>query len=61
VGGEVHEGRLSTWKDVSGGHDLPISLEEAKDVRLKLTEERGVQTRRQNEDFEAHDFCLCEH
>ncbi|KAJ5203771.1 uncharacterized protein N7498_004650 [Penicillium cinerascens] len=44
--------------------DLPksvMTLDEAKEYRLELMEERSIQTREQNEGFISGEFSLCEH
>ncbi|KAJ6027985.1 hypothetical protein N7540_003561 [Penicillium herquei] len=41
--------------------DFPISMEEAKEFRLKLMEERSMASKSQNELFTVGDFSLCEH
>jgi len=45
----------------SGVDDFPISIEEAKKLRLKLMEERSVYQVKQNEAFTNVGFSLCEH
>ncbi|KAJ5787524.1 hypothetical protein N7457_002514 [Penicillium paradoxum] len=47
---------------VRDGLDSPLmSLDEAKAHRLKLMEERSIQSKENNETFEMGDFSLCEH
>lgn len=41
--------------------DFPIGLDEAKEIRLKLMEERKKFVIHQNNGFEAASFSLCEH
>ncbi|KAG6827058.1 hypothetical protein H0H87_005682, partial [Tephrocybe sp. NHM501043] len=41
--------------------DFPISLQEAKEARLKLMEERSVFVVKHDEEFNSHQFSLCEH
>lgn len=41
--------------------DFPISLEEAKEFRLKLMEERRVYVEEVNEDIQSSNFNFCEH
>ena len=41
--------------------DFPISMEEAKEIRLRLMEERKDYVMQTNEAFESHSFSLCEH
>jgi len=41
--------------------DFPIGLEEAKEIRLRLMEERKHYTVKQGEAFTAYEFSLCEH
>lgn len=41
--------------------DFPISLEEAKEIRLKLMEERKVYVNEGNEDFQSSKLAPCEH
>jgi len=41
--------------------DFPIGLEEAKEVRLKLMEERSVYITQHKKAFEQNEFSLCEH
>lgn len=44
--------------------DLPksvMTLDEAKEYRLELMEERSIKTRKQNEGFISGEFSLCEH
>jgi hypothetical protein len=41
--------------------DFPIGLDEAKEIRLKLMEERKKYVVMQTEGFEAITFSLCEH
>lgn len=38
-----------------------ISMDEAKELRLELMEERSAKSQEQNEKFEKHGFSLCEH
>lgn len=49
----------STQKGSTG--DFPISFEEAKDIRMRLMEERVVRRKKQNDEFEWDHLCLCEH
>ena len=42
-------------------HDFPISLDEAKDLRLELMDERKAYVLRQDEAFNGTEFSLCEH
>lgn len=46
------------FKDVE---DFPISLEEAKEMRLELMEERKKYVLKQGKEFESTTFSLCEH
>ncbi|KAG4439283.1 hypothetical protein IFR05_005216 [Cadophora sp. M221] len=48
-------------KIFQGVDDFPISMETAKELRLKLMEERKVYAVNQNGSFERNDFSLCEH
>jgi hypothetical protein len=41
--------------------DFPIGMEEAKDIRLQLMEERKRYVVHQKEEFEKTTFSLCEH
>lgn len=41
--------------------DFPIGLDEAKDLRLDLMEERKKYVIVQNNNFSSHSFSLCEH
>ena len=41
--------------------DFPIGMEEAKELRLKLMEERKRFVVQQSEAFEANEYSLCEH
>jgi len=41
--------------------DFPISMETAKELRLKLMEERKMYVVKQARAFEQRDFSLCEH
>jgi hypothetical protein len=41
--------------------DFPIGMEEAKEVRSRLMEERGRYVVHQGEHFEKNTFFLCEH
>ena len=41
--------------------DFPISLEEAKELRLQLMEERKVFVEGVNEDIQSSTFFFCEH
>lgn len=41
--------------------DWPMTLEEAKEVRLKFMQERGKYVKLQNEEYYAREFSLCEH
>jgi len=41
--------------------DFPIELEEAKEIRLKLMEERREFKLREGAEFESMTFSLCEH
>ncbi|KAL1965830.1 hypothetical protein VTN77DRAFT_5151 [Rasamsonia byssochlamydoides] len=41
--------------------DFPITMEEAKQYRLELMEERSAASQEQNEKFEVGAFSLCEH
>lgn len=38
-----------------------MTMEKAKKQRLELMKERGYRSRKHNENFQAGDFCLCEH
>ncbi len=46
------------FKDVE---DFPISLKEAKELRLALMEERKVYVKEVNEDIQSYRFYFCEH
>ena len=48
-------------KIVEDVEDFPISLEEAKELRLQLMEERKVSVEELNEDILSSTFCFCEH
>lgn len=41
--------------------NLPMSLEEAEQHRLKLVEERGVHQTRSEDSWERHSYSFCEH
>jgi hypothetical protein len=41
--------------------DFPLSLQEAKELRLELMEERKDFVVRHDEEFNQHTFSLCEH
>jgi hypothetical protein len=41
--------------------DFPIGMEDAKEVRLKLMDERSVFVSKHKSAFERHEFNLCEH
>jgi hypothetical protein len=41
--------------------DFPISLEEAKEIRLELMDERSVYSDSQDSAFQQREFSLCEH
>jgi len=41
--------------------DFPIEMDDAKEYRLKLMDERKVQGQIQREEFEEYTFSLCEH
>lgn len=41
--------------------DFPLSMTEAKELRLELMEERRDFVVRHDEDFKQHTFSLCEH
>lgn len=41
--------------------DFPLTLEEAKELRLKLMEERKIHDKEQRDYFEIMSFALCEH
>lgn len=41
--------------------DFPISLEEAKELRLELMEERKVYVEEVNKDIQSLTFFFCEH
>ena len=41
--------------------DFPISLEEAKELRLKLMDERKVFVKDVNEEIQSSTFFFCEH
>lgn len=41
--------------------DFPIGLEEAKEFRLKLMDERKAFVDRHDEAFQGSEFSLCEH
>ncbi|KAF8802211.1 hypothetical protein BYT27DRAFT_7235520 [Phlegmacium glaucopus] len=41
--------------------DFPFGLDEAKDLRLELMDERKIFTIKQDRAFEAYEFSLCEH
>ena len=51
------------WDEVFDGvrDDFPISLEEAKDLRLKLMDERKAFVISRDEAFQGQEFSLCEH
>ena len=51
------------WDEVFDGvrDDFPISLEEAKDLRLKLMDERKAFVISHDEAFQGQEFSLCEH
>lgn len=46
---------------ISNVVEFPIGMEEAKDLRLELMEERKVFVQKQDEKFEREIFALCEH
>lgn len=46
---------------ISNVAEFPISIEEAKEIRLELMEERKVFVRRHDQKFEREVFALCEH
>jgi hypothetical protein len=48
-------------KIFEGVEDFPIGLEEAKEIRLELMEERKVATVQADEAFRLYEFSLCEH
>jgi hypothetical protein len=50
--------REKVFSDVE---DFPLSLREAKELRLELMEERKGFVVENNESFEQHTFSLCEH
>ena len=50
-----------TDKIVEDVEDFPISLEEAKELRLELMEERKVSVEELNDDILSSTFCFCEH
>jgi len=57
-------GKLSTElkeKIFDNVDDFPIGIDEAKQLRLKLMEERSKYVVQQKELFEANEFSLCEH
>ena len=41
--------------------DFPLEMEEAKELRLKLMDERKINDEEQNKGFEYATFALCEH
>lgn len=41
--------------------DFPITMEEAKELRLELMEERKAVYSDQEESFQEHTFSLCKH
>ena len=53
-----YELQTQVFNDVE---EFPISLEEAKQLRLELMEERKGYIKAHGEDFEDHYFSLCEH
>ena len=46
---------------ISNVAEFPISIEEAKELRLELMEERKVFVRRHDQEFMSETFSLCEH
>lgn len=50
--------RTQVFNDVE---EFPIALEEAKEIRLELMEERKQFVVAHKHDFEDHYFSLCEH
>lgn len=57
-------GKLSTeMKDkiFQSVDDFPISMEKAKEMRLKLMEERKTYVADHDQAFMGHEFSLCEH
>lgn len=58
LGGLSAELRKEVFNNVD---DFPISMEEAKEIRLKLMEERSKFVIPQGRQFEATEFSLCEH
>lgn len=46
---------------VDGVDDFPISLEEAKEIREQLMEERKVFVEEVNEEMQCETFSFCEH
>ncbi|KAJ6002462.1 Protein of unknown function DUF4246 [Penicillium sp. IBT 35674x] len=52
------------WREVKGESEIIGSLmtmDEAKEHRLALMEERSIRMKDNNRDFENGEFCLCEH
>jgi hypothetical protein len=41
--------------------EFPIGMDEAKEIRLKLMEERSIHGSKQDELFKAREFSLSEH
>ena len=41
--------------------DFPLEMDEAKELRLKLMDERKINDQEQNKGFEYATFALCEH
>lgn len=58
IGGLSRELKDKIFEDVE---DFPISMEEAKSLRLELMEERSYYSTTQGQTFEEKSFSLCEH
>jgi hypothetical protein len=55
------EGTAGGCREVAELEATPITLEEAKQYRKELMEERSNKAQEQNRDFEMGEFNLCEH
>lgn len=51
----------AVFQEVSGIDAFPLGLDHAKDMRLKLMDERKAFVKKQDEAFEGLAFSLCEH
>ena len=61
VEGKLPEEVLAMIQEHVPKEALPMSLEEAKEYRLKLMEERGIHQERAEDSWQRHTYGFCEH